>query len=57
LTPEARARQSIDVLLVAAGRAVQDLKQANIHAALGVVIREFQLSVQHGILRCAGAKA
>lgn len=27
MTPEARARQSIDVLLIAAGWAVQDLKQ------------------------------
>jgi hypothetical protein len=34
LTPEARARQSIDALLNAAGWAAQDLKQANIHAAL-----------------------
>jgi hypothetical protein len=30
LTPEARARQSIDALLVAAGWAVLDLKQARI---------------------------
>ena len=48
MTPEARARQSIDALLVAAGWAVQDLKQANIHAALGVAIREFQLEAGHG---------
>jgi hypothetical protein len=32
LTPEARARQSIDALLVAAGWGVQDLKQARIVA-------------------------
>lgn len=48
MTPEARARQNIDALLAAAGWAVQDLKQANIHASLGVAIREFQLNPGHG---------
>jgi hypothetical protein len=33
LTPEARARQSIDALLVAAGWAVRDLKHAR-HAGI-----------------------
>jgi type I restriction enzyme, R subunit len=48
LTPEARARQSIDALLAAAGWAVQDVKDVNLHAALGVAIREFPLNAGHG---------
>jgi hypothetical protein len=48
LTPKARARQSIDGLLVAAGWAVQDLKHANFHVSLGVAIREFQFIPDHG---------
>lgn len=35
-TPEQRAREEIDRLLAAAGWVVQDFKQADIHAALGV---------------------
>jgi type I site-specific restriction endonuclease len=49
LTPEARARQSIDALLVAAGWAVQDLRQArivaeveaNLQRALTILARPF----------------
>ncbi len=48
MTPEAHARQSIDSLLIAAGWAVQDVKDVNLHAALGVAIREFPLNVGHG---------
>lgn len=43
MTPEERARSAIDVLLAAAGWAVQDFKQADLHAARGVAIREFPL--------------
>ena len=41
MTPEAKARVSIDALLAAAGWHVCDMGQANIHAARGVAIREF----------------
>ena len=44
--PEARAQ--IDRLLVAAGWHVQDPKAANLHAGLGVAIREFPLKDGHG---------
>lgn len=46
--PEERARQEIDRLLTAAGWAVQDLGSANLGAAPGVAIREFQLLPGHG---------
>jgi type I restriction enzyme R subunit len=36
MNPEAKARVSIDALLVAAGWHVCDMAQANIHAARGV---------------------
>ena len=48
MTPEQRARASIDVLLAAAGWAVQDASAANLHAACGVAIREFPLQPGHG---------
>lgn len=48
MTPEAKARVSIDALLVAAGWHVCDMAQANIYAALGVAIREFPLNPGHG---------
>lgn len=41
--PEAEARIQIDILLAAAGWAVQDASAAHIHAARGVAIREFPL--------------
>jgi type I restriction enzyme, R subunit len=41
--PEQQARGNIDVLLEAAGWHVCDAAAANIHAARGVVIREFPL--------------
>jgi len=41
--PETEARIKIDELLEAAGWQVQDAKAVNIHAARGVVIREFPL--------------
>ena len=46
--PEARARQTIDVLLTAAGWHVCNMADANIHAAQGVAIREFPLATGYG---------
>jgi type I restriction enzyme R subunit len=48
VSAEQAARQTIDKLLAQAGWAVQDFKQADIHAARGVVIREFVLNEWHG---------
>ncbi len=48
MNPEAKARVSIDALLVAAGWHVCDMAQANIHAARGVAIREFPLNTGYG---------
>jgi len=47
-TPEARSRIEIDSLLTAAGWHVCDYRQANLHAARGVAIREFPLEAGHG---------
>ena len=41
MTPEAKARQVIDQKLAQAGWVVQDLKQLNLGAALGVAVREY----------------
>lgn len=46
--PEQQARAEIDRLLAAAGWAVQDFKAANIQAARGVALREFQLKDGYG---------
>jgi len=43
MTPEEEARQLIDELLEAAGWQIQDYKQSNLGAALGVAVREFPL--------------
>lgn len=54
MTPEARARQSIDALLVAAGWAVQDLKQARIVAEVDrhlSMIREVEAEVDANLQR------
>ncbi|WP_439114589.1 type I restriction endonuclease subunit R [Hydrogenophaga sp.] len=48
MTPEARARQTIDALLIAADWHVCDVASANIRAAAGVAIREFPLNPGHG---------
>ncbi|MBU7574871.1 MAG: DEAD/DEAH box helicase family protein [Hydrogenophaga sp.] len=52
MTPEARARQTIDALLIAAGWHVCSVANANIHAGdgavKGVAIREFPLNPGHG---------
>ena len=44
MTPEQKARVSIDALLVLAGWHVCNVANANIHAATGVAIREFPLN-------------
>ncbi len=41
MTPEAQAREKIDAKLTQAGWVVQDLKQLNLGAARGVVVREY----------------
>ena len=46
--PETEARREIDRLLRAAGWAVQDYRAANVRAARGVALREFQLEADHG---------
>ena len=43
MTPEQLARNNIDRLLAAAGWVIQDSKDFNRNAALGVAVREFQL--------------
>ena len=48
MTPEAKARQTIDALLVQAGWHVCDMADANIHAARGVALREFPLNPGFG---------
>ena len=48
MTPEAKARGTIDALLVSAGWHVCNVAQANIHAAVGVAIREFPLNSSFG---------
>ena len=41
MTPEAKARQHIDQKLSQAGWVIQDMKQLNLGAALGVAVREY----------------
>ena len=47
-TPEDKAREAIDSMLEKAGWHVCDFKDANIHAARGVVIRNYPLNKGHG---------
>jgi|GEM_PF-3037145 len=57
MTPEEEARQKIDVLLTAAGWAVQDKRDYNPAAAAGVAIREFPLTTgEADYLLVAGRK-
>lgn len=48
MTPEQKARVSIDTLLQQAGWHVCNVSDANIHAATGVAIREFPLDPGYG---------
>ena len=41
MTPEAKARQTIDERLAAAGWSVQDMKALNLGAGVGVAVREY----------------
>jgi type I restriction enzyme R subunit len=41
MTPEAKARETIDSKLEAAGWVVQDMKRVNLNAARGVAVREY----------------
>jgi type I site-specific restriction endonuclease len=41
MTPEAKARQTIDARLISTGWVVQDMKQLNLGAARGVAVREY----------------
>lgn len=43
MKPEEKARQKIDRMLEASGWAVQDLRQLNLGASLGIAVREFPL--------------
>ena len=43
MKPEEKAREVIDQLLTDAGWAVQDYKELNLSASLGVAVREFPL--------------
>lgn len=47
-TPEDKAREVIDAMLEKAGWHIYDLKEANIYAHRGVVIRNFPLKSGHG---------
>ncbi len=48
VTPEQKARVSIDALLQQAGWHVCNTADANIHAARGVALREFPLNSGYG---------
>src|SRR5262245_3817188 len=48
LTPEEQARKTIDAALHNAGWDVQDMHYVNVHAAQGVVMREFPLKAGYG---------
>jgi Type I site-specific restriction-modification system, R (restriction) subunit and related helicases len=48
VSPEDKARETIDNLLTKAGWNVCDVNKANIHTHRGVVIRKFQLKQGHG---------
>ena len=48
MTPEQKARVSIDTLLRQAGWHVCNMADANIHAARGVALREFPLNAGFG---------
>lgn len=41
MTPEAKARQQIDLKLQQAGWIIQDLAQLNLGAGIGVAVREY----------------
>ncbi len=54
LTPEQRARKKIDRQLAAAGWVVQDHGDMDIHASLGVAVREYPLKWKEGVKKTSG---
>ena len=46
MTPETKARQQIDQKLEQAGWTIQDMKQLNLGAAVGVAVREYPTSTE-----------
>ncbi len=44
MTPEAKAREEIDRKLAQSGWVIQDVKEVNLMASLGVAVREFPTS-------------
>lgn len=44
MTPEEKARQTIDEKLIQSGWAIQNMKELNLSSALGVAVREFPTS-------------
>ena len=48
MTPEEQAREQIDRLLTESGWVVQNAKETNLYAGLGVAVREFVLKDDHG---------
>ena len=55
LTPEQLAREEIDEQLEACGWVVQDFASMNIHAGLGVAVREYPLRWKEGAKTCTGS--
>jgi type I restriction enzyme R subunit len=51
ITPEDRARETIDRLLTTAGWVIQSRDETNINAARGVAIRQFPLKPGYGDAR------
>ena len=54
MTPEAKARQRIDDKLEQAGWVIQDMKQLDLSAGLGVAVREYPTDTRR--VRTASAK-
>ena len=48
MTPEEQAREHIDRLLTDSGWVVQNAKETNLYAGLGIAVREFVLKDDHG---------
>ena len=55
MTPEQLAREEIDEQLEACGWVVQDFASMNIHAGLGVAVREYPLRWKEGAKTCTGS--
>ena len=53
MTPEQKAREMIDKKLEQSGWVVQDMKQLNLFAGLGVAVREFPTSTALLTMLCS----